>query len=91
MALVVDSNFSDILACTFWVPPGQGLNSYAMRIATTKPWTNAAVGFYPSTAATLANPVAALQWLRLDDVVLTTTGTTPLGTECFEPGSTPVF
>ena len=47
--------------------------------------------FYPSTAATLATPVSALQWLQLDDVALTPTATTPLGTECFEPGATPVF
>lgn len=86
--LLVDSNFSDVLACTFWVPPGQPLNTYAMRAATTKAWANAAVGFYPSTVATLAEPVSALQWLRLDDVALTPTATTPLGTECFEPGGT---
>ena len=89
--LLVDSDFSDVLACTFWVPPGQALNSFAMRIATTELWANAAVGFYPSTAATLATPVSALQWLRLDDVALTPTATPPLGTECFEPGATPVF
>ncbi len=90
--LLVDSNFSDVLACTFWVPPGQTLNSYAMRVATTKAWANAAVGFYPSTAATVANPVSALQWMRLDDVTLTPTATTPLGTECFEPnGVLPTF
>ena len=89
--LLVDSDFSDVLACTFWVPPGQALGAFAMRIATTKSWANAAVGFYPSTAATLATPVSALQWLQLDDVALTPTATTPLGTECFEPGATPVF
>lgn len=87
-ALLVDANFSDILACTFWMPPGQPLNTYAMRVATTKAWDNAAVGFYPSTAATAQVPVSALQWLRLDDVTLTPTATTPLGTECFEPGAT---
>ena len=85
--LLVDSDFSDVLACTFWVPPGQALGAFAMRIATTKSWANAAVGFYPSTAATLATPVSALQWLQLDDVALTPTATTPLGTECFEPGA----
>jgi hypothetical protein len=49
--LVLESDFSDLSVCTFWLPPGQTtLKSYTMRTHTTKGWANAAIYFYAATA-----------------------------------------
>jgi len=78
--LLHDGDFSDLTACTFWIPPGQPLLPYAMRGFTTKPWANATISFYAAT-------VGLDEWIRLDDVALTRTpGTATQGTECIEPG-----
>ena len=79
--LLHDSDFSDLSACTFWVAPGATLSSYAIRSYATKSWTNATMSIYAATTG-------ADQWTRLDNAVFQRTpGSTPLGTECFEPGS----
>src|SRR6185369_7256942 len=81
--LVHDLDFTDLSACTFWLAPGQALSDYAMRSFTTKAWTNATISFYAATTG-------AEQWTRLDNVTLNRTPAGPLlGTECFEPGSSP--
>ena len=79
--LLHDLDFTDLAACTFWLPPGQGLTSFSMRTFATRAWTNATLSVYPST-------VGLDPWIRLDTVGLRRTpGTTIVGTECVEPGA----
>ena len=83
--LIHDEDFSDLHACTFIIPPGQALSTYAMRTYVTEAWANATIAFYPSTVGTAPSH----QWLRLDNVSLIRTATITTGTECFEPGDVP--
>ena len=83
--LLHDGDFTDLHACTFIIPPGQPLSTYAMRTYVTEAWTDATIAFYPATVGTA--PTA--QWLRLDNVSLIRTATITTGTECFEPGDVP--
>ena len=77
--LLHDADFSDLSACTFWLPPNLPLTVYAMRMFTTKNWTNATLSVYAAT-------IGADPWLRLDDVVLQeTNGPAITGTHCIEP------
>lgn len=62
--LVLDSDFSDLAGCTFWLPPGSPLRSYQMHTHTNKAWTNAAIYFYAATPG--ANGGA----YQLDNVLL---------------------
>jgi hypothetical protein len=76
-----DSNFGDLSACTFWLPPSTPLSNYAYRTFATQAWANAAISVYPATTG-------PDQWIRLDNVSMKKTpGTTIVGTECLEPGS----
>ena len=78
-AIIHDADFSDIAACTFWLPPNSPLDTYAVRTYTTKAGANAKLSIYPAT-------VGADQWIRLDNVALQQTpGANILGTECLEP------
>ena len=78
--LLHDGDFSDLTACTFWLPPGQALSTYTMRSFATKAWANATISVYAATTG-------PEQWMRLDNVTLQRTpGTAALGTECLEPG-----
>jgi len=82
--LLHDLDFTDLSACTFWLPPGQALSNYAIRSFTTKAWTNATLSIYAATTG-------PDMWTRLDNVTLARTpGAAMQGTECFEPGSAPV-
>jgi glucose/arabinose dehydrogenase len=80
--LIHDRDFSDLHACTFYLPAGQALSAFSMLTYATASWTDATVSFYPATAG--ASP--SHEWLRLDDVSLTRVTTTTAGTECVEPG-----
>jgi hypothetical protein len=81
--LLHDQDFSDLHACTFWLSPGQALQTYNVVTYTTEAWTNATVSFYPST-------VGLHQWMRLDNVSFRSTpGATVVGTGCYEPGAIP--
>jgi hypothetical protein len=62
--LIIDSNFSDLHVCTFWLPPGLPLTPYQMRTHTTKAWANAAIYFYA------ASPGSNGGFYQLDDVSL---------------------
>lgn len=76
-----DNDFSDLSACTFWLAPSAPLAPFFMRTFTTRPWANATLSVYPAT-------VGPDEWIRFTDAVLQLTpGTTPLGTECLEPGA----
>ena len=44
--LVHDSDFSDLSACTFWLPPQLPLTTYSMRMFATKAWSRAMVSVY---------------------------------------------
>jgi Zn-dependent metalloprotease len=77
--LVHDGDFSDLAACTFWLPPGLPLSTYQMRLRATKAWTNATLSIYPATTG-------LDQWIRLDNVSLKRTPSPDInGTECLEP------
>jgi len=82
-AILHDNNFSDLSACTFWLPPGQPLSSYVYRSYTTKPWTNITLSLYPATVGTE-------EWILFDNATLRMTpGATIVGTECLEPVTGP--
>ena len=82
--LLNDADFSDLVACTFWLPAGQPLGTYTMRTFTTRAWGNANISFYSAT-------VGALPWARIDNVTLQKTpADVALGTECIEPPPPPV-
>ena len=77
--IAYDLDFSDLQACTFWVPPGQSLSTFTMRVYVAEGWSNATVSVYPATVGTQP-------WLRLDNVSMKRTPAGPvLGTECIEP------
>ena len=78
--LLIDSNFSDIAVCTFWLPPGSPLQTYRMRSHTTKPWSNAAIYFYAASAGSSGGRY------RLDNVSLQhTAGGSTTRTDCVDP------
>jgi hypothetical protein len=73
-----DNDFSDLAACTFWLPPGQPLTTYRVRTYATDAWTNATLSVYPAT-------VGAEQWIQLDNATLAgTPAASIVGTECDE-------
>ena len=77
--LIHDSDFSDLAACTFWLPPGQPLLTYAMKAFATKAWVNATLSVYGATAG-------ADQWIRLDNASLyRVPRAANAGAECIEP------
>jgi hypothetical protein len=48
--LMIDRDFSDIAVCTFWLPAGAPMRTYAMHSMTTKAWSSASIYFYAATA-----------------------------------------
>jgi hypothetical protein len=81
--LLHDGDFSDLVACTFWLPPASPLGTFVIRAYATKAWANATLSVYPAT-------VGPEQWIRLDNVMLQRTPATAIvGVECYEPGATP--
>jgi hypothetical protein len=83
--LIHDFDFSDLHACTFFLPPGLPLSTFGMRTYVTESWSNATLAVYPSTAGSSPSH----EWLQLDNVSLVRTTTTTTGTECYEPGDVP--
>ena len=83
--VVHDADFSDLFACTFWLPGGQPLSSYSVRGFTTRAWTNATLAVYPVTLGNDGH-------FRLDDVTLRHTPAIPtVGTECDDPSGQPLM
>ncbi len=77
--LLHDGDFLDLAACTFWLPPGQPLLTYAMKAFATKTWTNATLSVYGAT-------VGVDQWIRLDNASLYRVPMAAnAGAECVEP------
>ena len=82
--LLHDLNFSDLSACTFWLPPNMPLSPYVMRTFATEPWANATFSLYPGT-------VGPDEWIRFTGAILQITpAATAPGTECWEPGAVSV-
>jgi Zn-dependent metalloprotease len=78
--LMIDSDFSDIAVCTFWLPPGSPLRTYRMRTHTTKPWANASIYFYA------ASPGSSGGHYLLDNVsVQPSPGGAITRTDCVDP------
>lgn len=76
-----DLDFTDLVACVFWLEPGQALSMYSMVGWTSKAWTNATLSFYPAT-------IGPEPWTLVDNVTYRTTpATTTAGSSCVEPGS----
>ena len=72
-------DFTDLAACTFWLPAGQPLQPYLLRSFATISHPIHLLSIYSATVAN--NP-----WMLLDDVTLRRTpGIQTLGTECIEP------
>jgi hypothetical protein len=79
--LLIDSDFSDISVCTFWLAPQSPLRTFTMQTRSTKPWTNAAIYFYAATPGTDGGAY------RLDKVSLHAGPVgSASGTECGAPG-----
>ena len=76
--LLHDANFSDLAACTFWIPPGTALSSHSMTAYATQAWANATLSVYPATTGT----APANQWLRLDNVTFSKASMASTGTDC---------
>ena len=47
--LVLDSNFSDLAVCTFFLAPNAPMRTYQMKTHSTQAWANAAIYFYAAT------------------------------------------
>ena len=47
--LILDFDFSDLSACTFWLEPSAPMRTYRMRTHTTQPWVNTAIYFYAAS------------------------------------------
>jgi hypothetical protein len=78
--LLIDSNFSDITGCTFWLAPGAPMRTYSLRTHTTKNWTNAAIYFYAATKGQDGGVY------RLDNVSMKyTPATSTSRTDCVDP------
>lgn len=79
--LVHRPDFTDSLACAFWLPPNSPMQTYTMRTFTTRNWEGASISFYPSY--TVNNG-----FIRLDQVLYRVRYDLSVnGTECYPPGS----
>ncbi|PJF26575.1 MAG: hypothetical protein CUN53_07320, partial [Phototrophicales bacterium] len=79
--LLHDSDFSDLLLCSFWLAPMQAAQTYQMRTYTTEAWTNVSVSFYASSND-------GQNGYQIDDVVLTSDGAANIGqTLCIDPNA----
>lgn len=79
--LLHDSDFSDLLVCSFWLAPMQTAQTYQMRTYTTEAWTNVSVSFYASSND-------GQNGYQIDNVVLTSDGTANVGqTLCIDPNA----
>jgi hypothetical protein len=80
-----DLDFTDLTACTFYIPSGQPLSNYVVRAYATQAWANATFSLYAATTGPEA-------WIRFDNATLARTpGAAIQGTECLEPGSAPAM
>ena len=79
--LIRRADWTDLQACTFWLPPNSPLQPYLMRTFAGSAWNATSITFYAST-------ITAQGWTRLDNVFLRQRYDLNVhGTECYEPGS----
>jgi hypothetical protein len=77
------NNFSDLQACTFWIPPNAPLQTYTIQMFTTQAWGGVSLSFYPSNVVTTGA-------VTIDNVVYRQRPSLAVtGTGCYEPGSSP--
>jgi len=80
-AILHDSNYSDLAACTFWLDAGQALTPFTMRVFVKRAWANATISFYLGSVDTQ-------NWALLDNVTLRQTPAAAMfGTECISDGA----
>ena len=72
---------SGMTLCTFWIPPGPTMQTYAMTGYSATGWPNATFILAPQTTGSATNQ------LQLDNVDFRKTNRAMPGTECWEPGS----
>lgn len=78
-------DFSDFQVCTFWLPPGQPLMTYAMTLKTNQAWSQGA-----SLSVYLASNDGQ-GYAQLDNVsMIYQPGTPPEATLCFDPNVPPL-
>jgi Tol biopolymer transport system component len=81
VAIIHDSDWSDQLVCSFWIPPNTPLRTYTMTAATGEAWTNTTLSFYGS-------PAENIGWIQLDDVSLVYDPALTLdSTQCVDPSA----
>jgi subtilisin-like proprotein convertase family protein len=79
--LLRKDDYTDLQACTFWLPPNSTTQTYMMRTWAPSAWNETSITFFASTTA-----AGALT--RLDNVVLRQRLDLNVhGTECYTPGS----
>lgn len=78
-AIMHDADWSDMIACSFYMFPNKPLGSFTMRGLTTEAWSSASLSIYASTADSSG-------WIQLDNVVMRTRPSIdPNGTVCDTP------
>jgi hypothetical protein len=76
--LIIDSDFSDISVCTFWLPANAAMATYQMKAHPTRGWLNAAIYFYAASDG--------IGEYLLDDVSLVVdAAASTTRTECIDP------
>jgi hypothetical protein len=89
MVLLHSQNFTDLHACSFWLPPNTPLRQYQMRTFNTIPWTtpgtnDLAITFYSSSTHTVG-------YAQIDNVnVRIRPSISVAGTECEHVINAPV-
>lgn len=74
-------DFTDSLACAFWLPPNSPMQTYMIRTFTTRDWQGTSISFYPSYNVSNG-------FVRLDQVVYRVRYDLNVnGTECYPPGT----
>jgi hypothetical protein len=81
--IINEPGFTDMSACTIWLPPGLARQTFRMRSYANIGWANAMLSVYPATVGTSPSH----NWLQLDNVTFQRVTTANWGTECFDPGS----
>jgi Zn-dependent metalloprotease len=85
--LLLDSDFTDLHVCTFWLEAGAPMATYRMRTHTTKPWVNASIYFYAASTHN-AGPLLDGGFLRLDNVSVNYNESgSDQRTDCIDPTS----
>jgi hypothetical protein len=81
MLVIHDTDWSDLMPCSFWIPPNTPLRTYTMTARAGEGWSAATLSIYAATAD-------GLPWLLVDNIALRHTPTLPvIATLCDDPGA----